>query len=813
MWFVSDLRWSAWATLVIIASLTSQARADHKDPDAPAGHSLHGEVFDEGPRQAAEIMGGTGKVNFPVEGASDKVQAFINQGIGQLHGFWYFEAERSFRQAAALDPQCAIAYLGMAMANVNNNKRARQFMIEAVKRRDSSKPREALWIDALAEFYDVKASDLEDAKGEKSSEAKKKPTKSEAELRKQLIKRLENISYEYPDDIEAKAFLVGLLWGSREKGVPIVSYAAVDALLDAVFAAEPMHPAHHYRIHLWDEEKPARALGSAALCGPVAPSIAHMWHMPGHIYTKLRRYHDAAWQQEAAARVDHAYMIRNHVAPDQIHNYAHNQEWLIRTLAINGQVHKAVDLSKNMIALPRHPKYNTLSKSGTSATFGRTRLVELLSRFELWDEAIAMADSLYLEPTENRQEQAKRLRLLAAALFATGDTKRGVEQIGALEIVLASAIAEEKANAKKKKPDESSENTSSEEKQDTEKQDTEKQDTEKQDTEKQDTEKQDTEKQNTEKQNTSNNRRSKKPTTVTAIEQALAELRGHQAVADGDLAKALPLFEKAKLGKEFLSRAYLEAGNKEKAETLARQAADTNKDQVYAQANFVEILQKLDKPDEAANALGRLRAISATLDMDLPIVRRLAPLAAELNLPTDWRRPAIKHDDIGERPAFDTLGPATWSPTSAATFELPTADDRVIRLEEYSGRPVVLIFYLGFGCLHCVEQLQTFGPMTSQFEEAGISLLAISSDTTEALGKSIAKVANEGAFPIPLVSDASLATFKAYRAFDDFEQRPLHATVVLDRRGRILWQDIGPEPFTDAKFVLNEAKRLLALWQ
>jgi hypothetical protein len=43
-----------------------------------------------------------------------------------------------------------------------------------------------------------------------------------------------------------------------------------------------MHPAHHYRIHLWDDEKPARALVSASLCGQTSPGIAHMWHMPGH---------------------------------------------------------------------------------------------------------------------------------------------------------------------------------------------------------------------------------------------------------------------------------------------------------------------------------------------------------------------------------------------------------------------------------------------------------------------------------------------------------------------------------------------------
>ena len=64
--------------------------------------------------------------------------------------------------------------------------------------------------------------------------------------------------------------------------------------------------------------------------------------MPGHIYSKRKRYHDAAWHQEASARVDHAHMMRDRVLPDQIHNFAHNNEWLCRNLITVGRVHDAV---------------------------------------------------------------------------------------------------------------------------------------------------------------------------------------------------------------------------------------------------------------------------------------------------------------------------------------------------------------------------------------------------------------------------------------------------------------------------------------
>ena len=59
----------------------------------------------------------------------------------------------------------------------------------------------------------------------------------------------------------------------------------------------------------------------------------------------MKRYADAAWQQEASARVDHAYTMHAHVLPDQIHNFAHNNDWLAKNLCNIGRVHDAIDLA------------------------------------------------------------------------------------------------------------------------------------------------------------------------------------------------------------------------------------------------------------------------------------------------------------------------------------------------------------------------------------------------------------------------------------------------------------------------------------
>src|SRR3989454_555937 len=126
-----------------------------------AGHSLHGEAFNEGPRQSARLMSGTGKVKLKITSKQPKAQAFFNQGVGQLHGFWYFEAERSFRQAAAFDTNCAMAYWGMAMANVNNSNRAAGFIKRAHELKKKASPREKLWIEAYHAYFTGKKGDNE----------------------------------------------------------------------------------------------------------------------------------------------------------------------------------------------------------------------------------------------------------------------------------------------------------------------------------------------------------------------------------------------------------------------------------------------------------------------------------------------------------------------------------------------------------------------------------------------------------------------------------------------------------------------------
>ncbi|MBS0204644.1 MAG: redoxin domain-containing protein [Planctomycetes bacterium] len=722
-----------------------------------AGHSYHGEAFNEGPRQAAYLMGTTGNVSLAITTKDPLAQAFFNQGVGQLHGFWYFEAERSFRQVSLLDHDCAMAYWGMALANVNNEKRAKSFIAEAAKRKGTASEREKIYIDALEAWY----------KAETGDEKKRKSRVQN------YVNALENIVHKFPEDTEARALLSLTLWQGRSD-LAIPGYFAIDALMNSVLAVNPRHPVHHYRIHLWDNDKASEAVNSAEKCGLSAPGIAHMWHMSGHTYSDLKQYFDAAWHQEASARTDHAYMMRDGILPDAIHNFAHNNEWLVRNLQHLGRAHDAVALSRNTIELPRHPRYNNLP-GGKSAHYGRLRLYESYSMFEMWDALIADAQTQYLGPVEEHPELVKRIRLLGRAYFRKGDVVNGRVQLTSLENRLKRiqqdtaaavdlAVAKARFEGKDAKAVEAAES------------------------------------------------QAKQPTNdkIRVLERAIDELQGYVLLQEGKPGEALDRLKKATgLSDEYLAEIEFQAGKKDEALKSAQNLVNNNKNKVLPLANLIQLQWQYGKKDEAKQTFETLREISGSIDLDVGPFARLTPIAVELGFGADWRKPKPTAKNAADLPDLASLGPIHWTPSPAKEWSLPNAEGQLQTLAQFHGRPVVVIFYLGYGCLHCIEQLQAFAPKTAEFEQAGISLIAISTDSLEDLKKSHERYKKEGVFPFPLVSDESLVTFKQYHAFDDFEKVPLHGTFLIDGEGKIRWQDIGAEPFMDASFVLKEANRQL----
>lgn len=723
-------------------------------PNGPLpGHSQHGEVFNEGPRQKAYLMEGMPKIEFPVTTKNPEAKPFVLQGIGQLHGFWYYEAERSFRQAAALDHDCAIAYWGMALANMDNATRGKKFMAECVKRKANAGEHEVMYIDALDNYL--------------KADNNKKKERNEA-----YTKALEKILYKYPNDLEARSLLGLQLWKNRDAGTAITSFLAVDALHDQVFAKNPMHPAHHYRIHLWDNERAENALASAALCGQSSPGIAHMWHMPGHIYSKTRRYEDACYQQEASARVDHAHMMRDRVLPDQIHNFAHNNEWFIRNMIHVGRSRDAIELAKNMISLPRHPKYNSLDRG--SSSLGRARLYDSLTKFEMWDDLLALTETPYLDATDKETEQQKRFKFITVALYRRGETLHAdanlamvQQQVDDLLEDQTKAVAAAETKAKDEKKNDADVKKAVE---------------------------------------------AAKKTfemKLNAAKKLLDELQGHQAVAASDFKAGHDLLKKAG-GQDagYLAWLQFKAGQVDDAIKAAQSNITSHKNEVIPLLQLTEIQYHAGKLDDAKKSFADLREISGSVDLSAPIFQRFAPVAKALGQERDWRIIKSPLADTGVRPSLDSLGPFRWAPSLAVDWRLKDAEGKEHSLASYRGKPVIVMFFLGSGCLHCADQIKAFGKAHSQFAAAGINLVAISSDDEAGLKISLTNY-TEGTIPFPLLADSKLDAFHAYRCFDDFEKLPLHGTFLIDGQGLVRWQDISFEPFQDTKFLLAESQRLL----
>ena len=744
------------------------AFAEDAEEKLKEGHSHQGHAFNEGPRQAGPLFGNTGEVHLPITTTWETGQDYFDQGIGQLHGFWYYEAERSFRNLLAHDPHCLMAYWGLAMANWENEKRARDFIKKGQELRKESQAteREKRYFDSYARFFSEKPRDKK-------------------ERIKKLISDLEGIIIDFPDDIEAKAFFVCHQWQFNRGGQKDGGFISLDAVLDQIFAKSPMHPAHHYRIHLWDYKKAAKAIDSAARLGSTAPSIAHMWHMPGHIYDKVGRRFDSVWHQEASARLDHFHMMNTFILPDEIHNYGHNNSWLARNLSHLGDTEKAIAVARALIANPRHPTLNNPEKGNTSARYGAQSLVRLLKSLELWEETLAFEkDGLITTSEKNLRLNIETFQLLSRAFYVTGDHER-LQGLVPQVTKLRDAKAKEKTEAEEKAREAAIKKHGKDRKIEEGKKDPVDEAVKK--------------------------AGRKFDGDLKKLNRLLEITASFTAELSGDSKKAAELAPKANDLWE-AQRALKLGKKKDELLKMAQNAAKSDKQETAPLANAAFLLAELGKEDEAKAAFEKLRGISAQLNLKARPFARLAPLAKKFGFPSDWRLAHQASDDLLPRPDLASLGELHWTPPMSPSFSLPDQHGTEISLTNYRGKPLVLIFYLGAGCLHCTEQLTAVADRYADFQKAQLPVLAISTDAVGDLKKSQDNY-SKGTIPFPIVSDHGKSIFKAYTAHDDFENEPLHGTFVLDGKGRVLWNDISADPFMDLDFLIQEVHRLLELHQ
>lgn len=141
----------------------------------------------------------------------------------------------------------------------------------------------------------------------------------------------------------------------------------------------------------------------------------------------------------------------------------------------------------------------------------------------------------------------------------------------------------------------------------------------------------------------------------------------------------------------------------------------------------------------------------------------------------------------------------------APVFTLPDDSNTERKLSELDkDRPVVVVFYLGYGCSHCVAQLLALDKDLHYFRELDAEIVAISSDSPEHTAE---KFAEYGRFRFPVLADTDYAVSQKWGVYqpetDEKSEFMNHGTFVVDRNGKVIWGAMGTEPFLDNKTLLH----------
>jgi peroxiredoxin len=123
--------------------------------------------------------------------------------------------------------------------------------------------------------------------------------------------------------------------------------------------------------------------------------------------------------------------------------------------------------------------------------------------------------------------------------------------------------------------------------------------------------------------------------------------------------------------------------------------------------------------------------------------------------------------------------------------------------------PVVLVFYYGYFCNHCVSQLFALEKDLAKFRELGVTVVAVSPDPAELTRE---RFKQYGAFSFPVLSDPGNKIATQYETYvasvrDSKDGDQLHGTFVISRQGAIAWTNRGDRPFTENRTLLIEAAR------
>jgi tetratricopeptide (TPR) repeat protein len=382
------------------------------------------------PTLPAKLLEGQGGVHFKITTRSAQAQAFFDQGISQMHSFWVREAERSFLQAAALDPEAPMPHFGIAMVAAGDFRPG--FQLDLVNGVNPRKPEPRKEPPAGGEARAIaaakKALELSQRKGRATD--LEKMYIAAAFARRDVTAPDPNIGYvaalrkliaKYPKEVEARAYLALQIMSGFEMPSKTPRAGTMEAveLLRALLRDAPDHAGvHHYVIHGFEGSTFAKeAWPSCKRYGELANNIPHGLHMPGHIYAQTGRWRDASEAFAAAAHNEIYWMGQDSLAGNGHHG--HNVHFLAMALSFQNEFAEAERAARSLLEYKETPReakqtdnYRTAYRQGWFA------LMRTLVQHEKWD---AILDGTSLPELDRPRERAWRLWATGLAKLARGD--------------------------------------------------------------------------------------------------------------------------------------------------------------------------------------------------------------------------------------------------------------------------------------------------------------------------------------------------------------------------------------------------------
>ena len=240
--------------------------------------------------------GRVGKVTFPTS-CDAKVQAEFETGVAMLHSYWFNNAGKTFRSVLQKDPNCTMAYWGIALEMLGNtlggspsvkNLQAGAEAIAKARAMRAKTQRERDWIEGLSAYY---------------RDYDKVP------LNTRLLaytKAMEQMAQRYPDDFEVQVFYALTLQASAPPtDVAYSNQLKSAAILERLYERDPQHPGvSHFLIHAYDYPPLAeKGIAAAKRYASLAPAAPHAQHMPSHIFTMVGLWEESIASNKAALAI------------------------------------------------------------------------------------------------------------------------------------------------------------------------------------------------------------------------------------------------------------------------------------------------------------------------------------------------------------------------------------------------------------------------------------------------------------------------------------------------------------------------------